>query len=415
MEERDHNIDGTPTVNKRIKWLKALSIAGYAASGVTVAAFLVMMFAVVCDWSILIKGIMLPVIFLSLLTSVTGIVASFIDKRWGLAIGGCGCLVLSLAFGFFATIIIAVGQHHPPQRPDDEAVDLISDLSDNWNQSKGNEDEIIILNASLPRGSWWTDGCNYYQVVKSKDDVLLRGMNLHEGGFELRLNRRNDSLFTVRDEDGLCSFGENGSPVEHLQLTTADSSRLELLVAYKEDASGTPIAVLQRFDGDELQYELSGIATLLAGTYTDEEGRPWEFDECQRIRHKDSGSLQPYQVEKVWHMPTNVIRLTDGQRYGVEITDNKMLLFKAEYDNTEEFWTVSDMLEEQLTRSQPGNWMSRRILGMAMCRFLGDTDLLLLAADPHPLAQLNALILHRWKNSCAENDGGDGLLIEEED
>ena len=118
MEEQYQNPVGMPPTSTNDKWMKGLTIAGYAASGVAVAGFIVLLFAVICDWSKLVESITLLIIFLSLLTSVTGIVASLIGKRWLLAGGGCASIVLSLAVGFFVAILIGAGQHHPPQRPD---------------------------------------------------------------------------------------------------------------------------------------------------------------------------------------------------------------------------------------------------------------------------------------------------------
>lgn len=138
MEEPYQNIDGTPPVNKKQKWLKGLIVAGYVASGVAVAGFLVLVCAVIGDWSKIVEGITLPIVFLSLLTSVAGIVASLIGKRWGLACGGCGCLVLTLAIGFFAAILVAVGQHHPPQRTD---IDTCIVEEDEWDSCMVVENE----------------------------------------------------------------------------------------------------------------------------------------------------------------------------------------------------------------------------------------------------------------------------------
>ena len=123
MEEQNQNLGGTPPTKKKSDWLKGLTIAGYACSGLAVTGFIVLVCAVIGDWDEIVEIITLPIVFLSLLMSVVGIVASLFGKRWLLAGGGCGCLVLTLAVGFLAAILVGVGQHHPPQRYDVDTID----------------------------------------------------------------------------------------------------------------------------------------------------------------------------------------------------------------------------------------------------------------------------------------------------
>ena len=132
MEAQNQNISGTPSEKKKNDWLKGLTIAGYVCSGVAVTGFIVLVCAVIGDWDKGVEIITLPIIFLSLIMSVVGIIASLFGKRWLLAGGGCGCLVATLAIGFISAILVAVGQHHPPQRDDVDTIDTCIVEEDEW-------------------------------------------------------------------------------------------------------------------------------------------------------------------------------------------------------------------------------------------------------------------------------------------
>lgn len=145
MEQQEQNIGGVPPTKKKNNWLKGLTIAGYACSGLTVVGFIVLVCAVVGDWSKAVEIITLPIVFFSLLMSVAGIAASLIGKRWLLAGGGCGCLVLTLIIGFLAAILVGVGQHHPPKRLDlDTCIGEVEEwdtcmvVNENWDPEEQN-------------------------------------------------------------------------------------------------------------------------------------------------------------------------------------------------------------------------------------------------------------------------------------
>lgn len=132
MDEQGQQTGGMPSGNMngtQTKWLKGLTIAGYACSGLAVLSLVLIVAAVIGDWHIT-GSLFVVVLFLSLLTSVAGIVASLVGKRWLAAGGGCGCLVLTLILAFFAAILVGVGQHHPPELQD--IVDTCEFVEDEW-------------------------------------------------------------------------------------------------------------------------------------------------------------------------------------------------------------------------------------------------------------------------------------------
>lgn len=388
------NISGIPLENTNTtkdKWLKGLTIAGYASSGLAVVSLVLIVAAVIGDWNTT-GALFIVIFFLSLLVSVAGIIASLIRKRWWLAGGGCACFVLTLALGFFAAILVAVGQHHPPERSEDIPLDEL--LVTDWLTAKAS-DNVTAMSAHLAKGSWWTDGRHYFQATPSDDTTRMDGMTLHEGGFEFQMVHRDSALYVVCADPDICPFGTRDSRVEHLKVRISDNKSLELLVAYDPASPNTPIAALQRFDGEELRYELSAIAALLEGNYVDEDGTPWSFDRSGRMRIGEKGTLKPYTVEQIWHMPINVIKLANGQRYGVRMTEIGIVLCTAVYNSDEEQWTPSYDVVKRLERSDPHEWMEHQLVCGAIRNFIEeDYDFSHLSNSSHPLVQLNLLLMN---------------------
>lgn len=104
---------------------------------------------------------------------------------------------------------------------------------------------------SIPVGSWWTDGTNYYKVMENKPDTLyMVGTNLEDYGMEITFVKHQDSTMVT---EGASGFAFNESPVIYNHITLADGSDVQMLVAYYDSACFYPQAVLQRYHGRGLE------------------------------------------------------------------------------------------------------------------------------------------------------------------
>ena len=196
------------------------------------------------------------------------------------------------------------------------------------------------LGPDIDEGSWWTDGDCFYQLKRRGSTYLLEGCTLHEGGMETALSIVNDTLRVSLPPCEYTTFAEEGCLVRHYSVTVwnPDSTNVEFLAAFaKDDAEDTPIAVLQRFDGDAEKYLLNSVYALLQGTYSDGTSE-WTFLPDGTVRLSADSEAKPYSVERIYDMPTNVVCLPDERHVALQIEDSELTVLQVTYDSDEEVW-----------------------------------------------------------------------------
>lgn len=399
--------------------LMKLSIAGIVASIFFCLAWVGYAASVVFDQKMG-ENICSVIIILSALTMLAGFVAALVGRTWLLALANLGSVVVSAVVAFFAVILIGAGQHHPP-RALAEDVEVLS-LEDDWAQMvNADSTNIQILDDRLPKGSWWTDGHFYYEVVKTGNTVRFDGYTLHEGGFSLTLRSEADTLRVSVSKADVATFAEDGSRVEHLKIRADEAANrwIEVLVAYSPTNSNRPKAVLQRFDGEELDYEFEGIRALLEGTYADDKGHEWIFLPDGTMSQQSGKAASRYQVETFYHMPIAVLRLPDGKHYGIQVGRGQMTVLETAFDSAEECWLVPENARTLLTleRTSDEKWFRHQLLTPAMCLFLdGDMGEMFsqyasLRMEKMPIARLNGFLFEQMSYDEAASE--DGIQVEE--
>lgn len=249
----------------------------------------------------------------------------------------------------------------------------------------------------IPDGSWWTDGSTYYEAKRTGDTIHMDGYTLHEGGITLKLSIEEDGAMRVAN--GYFSPLEY-APVRYCRMTLANGEETELLVAYADEAFKQPVHVLQRYDGDELAYELRAVYRVLAGTYTDvaDSTVVWTFYEDGTVRLSPDVTPQSYEVETSYHFPTDVIALPDGRRYGMGINGDQLCLSPVEWDPVEEEWRSGEEIIAFMRYDyhEPA-WLSRQLFCGAMDNLMYNDWLEELAAEAHlspdAFTQLNAFVI----------------------
>ena len=332
------------------------------------------------------------------------------------------CVAGIVVIGFLAFILIGVGQHHPPHS-DEQLAESSADWADCYlTDTVGVH---LLPPAELPKGSWWTDGQRYYQVVSTGKTIRMEGMTLHEGGLVAEFTLQNDSLWVAAPKGGISCFAEDGCLVRWHRIAVdalGDSIKpeIELLVAYDKANHREPIAVLQRFDGDELKFETESMHALLEGTYADDKGTEWIFLLDGTMKLKASGKPQPYRIEQFYHALTNVIMLPNGQHVALSLTaDNRLKVMETRYDTDEEAWLQAEpqkvlMLltkkDDESWQADKPFWGNQRLLTPGMTQMLDEdySELLSqyrdLAISSYPFGLLNYRLLYQW--SVRENQEG---------
>ena len=386
--------------------LYRLSWAGIVAAIIAIVAFAGMAYAIVCEnpWLEIMCD---AIVFVTVVVMVVGLVSALISRKWGMAIIVLSGLVCSMIVGFFMSILIGAGQYHAPHNQ--EEVALSTNWADCYMDSLGNR----ILGTELPKGSWWTAGDYYYEVTQTGKTILLKGYSLHEGGMLTAFSRQGDSLHVTLPPEGYTTFAAEGCMVRWHEIgfnAAGDSilPKIELLVAYSKENTKLPIAVLQRFNGDELQYELNGIYALLAGTYRADDGSKWTFLPNGCLKLKSSDEPCPYKVELSYDMPTNIVTLPDGRHVALLLTASDRLKVKtARYDADEDVWienTDDDILQtlEKEDRNTPKESLEQRLITRSMANYLEGSYAQILRDYPNlhnslfPMGLLNAIILEQW-------------------
>lgn len=388
----------------REKMTNLLIAAGVLAPLFMLAACIAIAFGTVKD-NTLLQNIGTVLALVSLASIVAGMIAAFMSKKIIIGLGGLLGIAICLGIGFYTAIAIGAGQHHPPRQEQIEAENItFLDAVQTAEQ----------LNNQLEKDSWWTNGHRYFRVIKTGAAYSLEGMTLHEGGMEALLETRGDSatLWVAKPRSGMSSFASIGSKVEHYRylLSNADSTAIELLIAYDKDDEETPVDALQRYDGDELKFELAGIHALLEGTFTDGKTE-WTLLPDGTVKLAKNERAKPYTVELFYHMPTNVVKLPDGRHVALQLNDDdELLVLAAAYDDDEEQWDEAQPRKvllrlprkEQTSRRDMYVLEEERLVTPAMLTFMdGDIDEVVrrynsIDFNGRPIGVLNkALLRHR--------------------
>lgn len=255
----------------------------------------------------------------------------------------------------------------------------------------------VLPLSHIADSTWWTDGNTYFSLTWHGDLLAMEGFTLHEGGIEQTLQRVDDTLLIVKDG---FAFAEPHCAVRLEQYRLADGEERTLLVAYADKYLTTPVAALQRFDGDEETYEREAYYRMLAGTYVNEqENASWIFMPDGTVRMNDARP-QPYTIETSYHMLTDVITLPDSSRVGVSLDENHLYLLAVEWDEVEELWMATDPITGIMTAQQQPDWMGGQLFGGAM-HYLALADWLQeLAKQGHAssdaFTRLNASLMDRY-------------------
>ena len=281
------------------------------------------------------------------------------------------------------------------------------------------------LGPDVEKGSWWTDGNTYYQVTATGPTIRMEGGTLHEGGGVCAFKVMGDTaLTTLMPAEGYTTFAEADRRITHHLLTTPTGDSVEVLVAYDADGQ-TPVAVLQRFDGDEMRFETDCLHQLLAGTYEPAPGSSSADKAWRYVRFLADGTVQrspddapkPYAIETVWHSPSRVVCLPGGQRVAVA-RDSLLHIQQAHYDAEEEMW-MDDTLHVALLQPRDktpllGNWLfaicALTIMAPdAVPMMIRQLDEKQAIGSARALDCLNALLLRQWME-----EGGDADAVKVE-
>ena len=387
----------------REKMTNLLIAAGVLAPLFMLAACIAIAFGIVKD-NTLLQNIGTVLAIVSLASIVAGMIAAFMSKKIIIGLGGLLGIAICLSIGFYTAIAIGAGQHHPP-RQGVKAEEVVADL----------ENYAEALDNQLKKDSWWTNGHCYFRMTKTGATYSLEGMTLHEGGMEALLETRGDSatLWVAKPRSGMSSFASIGSKVEHYRylLSNADSTAIELLIAYDKDDEETPVDALQRYDGDELKFELAGIHALLEGTFTDGKTE-WTLLPDGTVKLAKNERAKPYTVELFYHMPTNVVKLPDGRHVALQLNDDdELLVLAAAYDDDEEQWDEAQPRKvllrlprkEQTSRRDMYVLEEERLVTPAMLTFMdGDIDEVVrrynsIDFNGRPIGVLNKALLRHWQ------------------
>lgn len=384
---------------ERKKITERLIFAGTLSPFATLVGCIAVMAGVISDstaWQVI--GAFL--IIAAFAANILGMLLSLLTRQRKKTFYGVLSLVSTLVIGFLTAILIGVGQHHPPGMPE-AAIDDTFMFTTPTSTSD-------ILGTDIEAGSWWTDGHHYYQVKKTGNSYQMEGMTLHEGGLEACIDIVGDSLFTGTPPCGFNSFAESGHLVRHHIVLTPDSTNIELLVAYNKENRQEPVAVLQRFDGDELRYELDGIHALLEGIYSDGKDT-WTFLADGTMRMASDAEAKPYEVELFYHIPTNVVRLPDGRHVALQLATDELKVLEATYDEDEEEWRAVYPEKVLMKLERDGNvspdqllMEEGRLLTPAMVQYMdGDYEQIRnryydMRDTNHLIGRLNDCLLNRW-------------------
>lgn len=270
------------------------------------------------------------------------------------------------------------------------------------------------LGYALDEGSMWTDGFSFYRLITQPGIYRLEGGTLHEGGGLVNIHRSNAGLSVLPydEESAFTAFGELGDRVEHRRVKSQ-----ELLIAV-DPASDAVTGVLVRFDGDEMEYEISNMRYVLSGAYLQDNEINWAFYADGTMKMPGASTAKPYQFELCYDMPSNVIALPDGNRYGVELTAAALTLNEATFDPNEDFWVVRENANTEIVAlnnggTAPEAWYLNRVIAdssfsLLSLDYLENLDRYLPTLTD-PMARLNAALIRRAIANRTEPDDDGGV------
>lgn len=344
---------------------------------------------------------------LAALTLIVSTVLTFLARRWWLGVASVGAVAACFVIMLFAAVLMSVGQYKPPHHDEDEQIVLRD-----WATVVAEDSLTEALDNKVAHGSCWTDGRRFYRATEQGGKLVFEGGTLHEGGYRFALADENDTLrVESMEESDYTPFGMPGCRVARYKL----EGRMEVLVAFNPSDDATPMAVLERFDGKELAYELAGIHDMLAGTYTVKEVKDgalgdsvgvWTFYADGKVSMSPGGKPAPYGVELVFDMPSSVLALPDGRHVQINKRATSIYVNEAVYDKEGECWVATDKWLYELTMQGDlelwREFAKHRLLRPSMLDMMNDErkyvkDLFSpMWEDANPITQLNLHLLNEW-------------------
>lgn len=180
-------------------------------------------------------------------------------KNWTIGIVSFIAGVLVTIIGFFVLTIYVSFIRETDESEEQEdmvMVDMVDEETMRMHEPfaipalDGPQCEALSV-ASIPVGSWWTDGDVYFKVISNQADTLyMVGTNLSDCGMEITFVRQNESSMKTY---GASVFAMTDSHVIARQIRLADGSYTQVLVAYYDNGQQRPQALLQRYHGSGLE------------------------------------------------------------------------------------------------------------------------------------------------------------------
>lgn len=177
-------------------------------------------------------------------------------KNWtiGILCFFAGVIVTIIGF-FILTIYVSFIQEHD----DEESEPMVSMVDEQTMRirepfsipmlASSKCEELSV--ASIPVGSWWTDGDVYFKVLSNHDDTLyMVGTDLENCGMEITFILQKDNIMRT---DGASVFAMHDSPAIARQVRLANGSNAQFIVSYYDEAWLRPQSVLQRYRGKGLE------------------------------------------------------------------------------------------------------------------------------------------------------------------
>lgn len=183
-------------------------------------------------------------------------------KNWTIGIVCFLAGVIATIIGFFIlTIYVSFIQEHDEAEEPDETV-VASDLVDEKTMRLREPFELPALDghhceqltvASIPVGSWWTDGDVYFKVLSNDGDTIyMVGTNLESCGMEITFVKQDDYNWRTY---GSSVFAMYDSPAVLRQITLADGTKTQVIVSYYDEGWMRPQSVIQRYHGKGLEHQ----------------------------------------------------------------------------------------------------------------------------------------------------------------
>lgn len=177
-------------------------------------------------------------------------------KNWtiGILCFFAGVIVTIIGF-FILTIYVSFIQEHDADE-EEPTVSMVDEQTMRMREpfsipmlASSKCEELSV--ASIPVGSWWTDGDVYFKVLSNEGDTLyMVGTDLENCGMEITFILLEDNLMRT---DGASVFAMHDSPAFARQIRLADGSTTQVIVAYYDEEWLRPQSILQRYRGKGLE------------------------------------------------------------------------------------------------------------------------------------------------------------------